>query len=69
MAETAHSPRQHPQPAAFDVRGWLATVGHFPKEAIQYVAESERSGQRIVTYNCAGSIAKVRMSVRFDPAR
>lgn len=62
MAETAHSPRHDPQPAAFDVRGWLATVGHFPKEAIQYVAESERSGQRIVTYNCAGSIAKVRMA-------
>jgi len=62
MANAANSPHHDPQPQAFDVRGWLSGVGHVPKDAIQYVTESERSGQRIVTYNCAGSIAKVRMA-------
>jgi hypothetical protein len=45
----------------FDVRGWLAGLGHIPVNAVQYVTESERSGRRTVTYDCAGKVAKVRM--------
>ncbi|HEY7025842.1 MAG TPA: hypothetical protein VH371_12875 [Candidatus Limnocylindrales bacterium] len=62
MANTPNASRREPEPGAFDVRGWLSGVGHVPKDAIQYVTESERSGQRTVTYKCGGSTAKVRMA-------
>jgi len=48
--------------ATFDVRGWLAGLGHMSIDAIQFVSEGERSGRRTVTYDCAGSVAKVRMT-------
>jgi hypothetical protein len=46
----------------FDVRGWLAGLSHTSIDAVQFVSEHERSGRRTVTYDCAGSVAKVRMT-------
>ena len=46
----------------FDVRGWLAGLGHIPVGAVHFISESERSGRRTVTYDCAGTVAKVRMT-------
>jgi len=48
--------------ATFDVRGWLAGLGHTSIDAVRFVSERERSGRRTVTYDCAGSEAKVRMT-------
>lgn len=50
------------RPSSFDVRSWLAGLGHYPLEAVRYVTESERAGRRTVTYDCAGTVARVRMS-------
>jgi hypothetical protein len=53
---------QSGQNASFDVRSWLADLGHVAIDAVEFVSESERQGRRTVTYNCAGTLAKVRMS-------
>ena len=37
-------------------------MGHLSIDAVQFVSESERGGRRTVTYDCAGSVAKVRMA-------
>ena len=50
------------QSPAFDVRSWLAGLGHLTVDAVEYVGESERRGRRTVTYNCGGKTAKVRMA-------
>jgi hypothetical protein len=58
---TRLSPQGGPN-SAFDVRSWLAGLGHLSADAVEYVGESERQGRRTVTYNCAGKTAKVRMA-------
>jgi hypothetical protein len=47
--------------SSFNVRRWLADVTRIDIDSIQFVAESERSGRRVVTYDCGGTPAKVRM--------
>ena len=47
--------------ASFDVRTWLADLTHVDINAIQFLAETERAGRRTVTYDCAGTVGKVRM--------
>ena len=39
----------------------MAGLGRLSIDAVQYVSESERGGRRTVTYDCLGSVAKVRM--------
>ena len=62
MAETTRAGGSEPRATSFDVRGWVAGMSHIAKDAVQFVSESERGGRRTVTYNCAGSVAKVRMA-------
>lgn len=62
MAETTRAGGSNGRASSFDVRGWIAGVGHISKDVVQFVSESERGGRRTVTYNCAGAVAKVRMA-------
>jgi len=62
MDDRTHLSPHGGQSAAFDVRTWLAGLGHLAVDAVEYVSESERQGRRTVTYNCAGKTAKVRMA-------
>src|SRR3954453_3181980 len=45
----------------FDVRGWLAGLRNISIDSVRYVGENERQGHRTVTYDCAGSVGKVRI--------
>jgi hypothetical protein len=62
MDDLARQSPQGGQSSTFDVRSWLAGLGHLTVDKVEYVAESERQGRRTVTYNCGGTTAKVRMS-------
>jgi hypothetical protein len=62
MEDADRAPLPGSRAASFDVRSWVAGVGHVSIDSVKYVSESERAGRRTVVYECAGHTAKVRMA-------
>src|SRR4051812_32894058 len=48
--------------ASFDVRKWLADLGRCSAGDVHYVEETHRRGRMVVTYECAGHRATVRVA-------